>query len=201
MSKAEYFNACAGEWDRCPPPPPQIIDWILNLCRVGPGMTVLDLGSGTGILLEPLLQRVGDRGRVWAVDIAPAMIEIARRKHADPRVTFRVGAAESLPLPDRSCHRVVCFRAFPHFSDKRQALREMGRVLRPGGWLIIGHVESRRQVNQVHLDVGGEVAHDHLPTPAQLASMAADAGLIPLSCWDGPAFAFLARQGEGSNGQ
>jgi ubiquinone/menaquinone biosynthesis C-methylase UbiE len=70
--------------------------------------------------------------------------------------------AMRLPVRDAAVDTVVCFAAFPHFEDKLQALKEMFRVLRPGGNVVVAHLLSRAELSRHH---GGcsAVAHDKLP--------------------------------------
>ncbi len=92
--------------------------------------SVLDVGCGTG----RLLRKVGEKwpsAELSGVDAAETMIEVARR--LKPSARFMVGHAESLPVPDGSIDLVVTSFSFHHWKDQIVGMREVVRVLRPGG--------------------------------------------------------------------
>jgi ubiquinone/menaquinone biosynthesis C-methylase UbiE len=99
------------------------------------GDRVLDVACGTGALTLAADEIVGPSGSVVGLDANPQMLAVARRKSA--RVEWLKGMAEALPLPNKSFDAVVSQFGFMFFEDKAQALREMMRVLRPGGRLAV----------------------------------------------------------------
>ena len=96
---------------------------------------MLDVGCGTGALLHPLSQRYPG-ARLTGVDPVPEMLEVARRR-LPHEVDLRVGWAESLPFEHEQFDVVVSCNAFHYFRDPVAALREMRRILAPGGRLVI----------------------------------------------------------------
>jgi demethylmenaquinone methyltransferase / 2-methoxy-6-polyprenyl-1,4-benzoquinol methylase len=100
-----------------------------------PGGTALDLCTGTGKLAHELLPYVRPGGRVVGVDFSPAMLELARR--LEPNVEFRLADVSQLAEPDRSVDAVTIGFGLRNLVDRGVALREMHRVLRPGGRLVI----------------------------------------------------------------
>lgn len=99
------------------------------------GDRVLDVACGTGALTLAVSEIVGPAGSVVGLDANPQMLAVARRKSA--RIEWLEGKAEALPLVDASFDAVVSQFGFMFFDDKPQALREMIRVLRPGGRLAV----------------------------------------------------------------
>ncbi len=108
---------------------------VLDAAEVGRDQAVLDIGCGTGAAAEAALARVGPGGRVAGVDPKDEMLDVARDK--DVPIEWYAGSAEELPLPDGGFDAVISQFAFMFFEDPPRALREMVRVLRPGGRIAV----------------------------------------------------------------
>ena len=107
------------------------------------GDRVLDVACGTGALTLAVAEIAGPSGSVVGLDANPEMLAVARRKPV--QIEWLEGRAEALPLPDGSFNAVVSQFGFMFFEDKPKALREMVRVLKPGGRLAVavcGAVEN-----------------------------------------------------------
>ncbi|MBI4543668.1 MAG: methyltransferase domain-containing protein [Gemmatimonadetes bacterium] len=122
-----------------------------SLGALRPGDQVVDVGSGAGIDSFVAARMVAPDGRVVGVDMTPAMLEKARRAAADAAigsVEFREGYAEALPLPDGWANVVISNGVLNLMPDKAAALREMARVLEPGGRLQIGDILVEKPVSE-----------------------------------------------------
>jgi ubiquinone/menaquinone biosynthesis C-methylase UbiE len=114
---------------------------ILELARLAPGESALDVGCGTGTLAILAKSRVGPAGSVSAIDASPEMIARARAKAAKARVEieFNNAVAEALPFPDERFDAVLCTVMLHHLPRKarQQALQQIRRVLKPAGRLLV----------------------------------------------------------------
>lgn len=126
-----------------PPPVRERFVGVGNPFALGPvgrGEAVLDLGCGAGFDAFIAADLVGPRGRVVGVDLSPEMLAVAetgRRAAGLGHVQFREASVEALPLADTSFDVALCNGLFSLVPDKPAALREILRVLRPGGRLQV----------------------------------------------------------------
>jgi len=104
---------------------------LLDAAGVGAGQSVLDVACGTGVLARTAAERVGRTGRVVGLDLNDGMLTVARRLRPD--LEWRRGDAADLPFTDGTFDAVLCQSGLMFFPEPAQALREMGRVSRPGG--------------------------------------------------------------------
>ena len=104
---------------------------LLELVAPQAGERVLDLACGTGIVARQAASMVRPGGEVFGVDFNPGQIDIARS--IDPSIEWREGDARSLPFTNETFDLVVCQQGFQFFPDRVQAVKEIHRVLKPGG--------------------------------------------------------------------
>ncbi len=107
-------------------------------------MRVVDLGCGTGIISQAIA-RFLTSGSIVGVDRSPSMVLAAQnraQKQETTNLTFQVGSSEKLDLPSSSCDFVYARLLFQHLSDPQLTLREIKRVLKPGGIICIVDVDN-----------------------------------------------------------
>ncbi|HEV7129502.1 MAG TPA: methyltransferase domain-containing protein [Ktedonobacterales bacterium] len=120
-----------------------------SLRALQPGERVVDVGCGAGLDSLIAARMVGPEGQVIGVDMTAAMLEKARRSAAATglsNVEFREGYAEALPVAGAWAGVVISNGALNLMPDKEAALREMARVLKPGGRLQIGDILVQKPV-------------------------------------------------------
>lgn len=111
--------------------------WAVRLAdaaNTGPGQSVLDVACGTGVLAREMLRRTGPAGHVAGLDPVAAMLTVARE--LSPSVDWQQGVAESMPFASASFDAVLCQFGLM-FMEREGAIREMLRVLKPGGRLVV----------------------------------------------------------------
>jgi SAM-dependent methyltransferase len=112
--------------------------WMGEFAKPAPAerpLVVLDLGCGIGRFTPALAETFG--GPVYGVEPSERMRRQAMEGAGHPRVTYLEGSAEAVPLPDESCDLVLLFLTLHHWGDQLQGMREVARVLRPGGVVLL----------------------------------------------------------------
>jgi SAM-dependent methyltransferase len=143
---------------------------------------ILDVACGTGALAREAALRTGPSGYVAGVDPNPGMLAVA--KDLAPAVDWKKGVAEALPFPDNSFDAVVCQFGLMFFPDRRQAIQEMFRVLKPGGRLVAAVWDSLANIPAYAAEVAllerlaGRRAADALRAPFVLGERQTLAGLF-----------------------
>ena len=115
--------------------------WSLELASLQPGMSLLDLGCGTGSLLIEASDSIGEKGRGIGFDPSEEMIHRAREKATDSAgsLQFEVGYADRIECPDQSIDVLFSTLVFHHLpvNQHKTVVAEMARVLKPGGRMVI----------------------------------------------------------------
>ncbi|MDL2216188.1 class I SAM-dependent methyltransferase [Desulfovibrio sp. OttesenSCG-928-M14] len=175
--RAAFFDDRANTWEqRCYPPETRVrLKQLAPLFGVKKGDSILDMGTGTGVLTPYLREAAGPEGLLLSMDLSFEMLRHAAQKESCAKGLVMQATAMRLPLQSASIDIVICFAAFPHFSNKKAALAEMCRVLRPGGRVCIAHLLSREELSRHH---GGHsaVAEDKLPDDNAMRGLFAEAG-------------------------
>lgn len=110
---------------------------IVNLLNPKANSSLLDVGCGSGILLNKLLS-LHNNMKLFGLDITPKMVEVAKVKfNNNPEVKITLGSAIKMPYKDNSFDYVTCASSFHHHPDPAISIKEMVRVLKPGGKLLI----------------------------------------------------------------
>jgi demethylmenaquinone methyltransferase/2-methoxy-6-polyprenyl-1,4-benzoquinol methylase len=116
-----------------------------DLAGLGPGGRALDVATGTGDLAIALAQRVGPDGEVVAVDFSHRMLELARAKANGLPIRFEAANALALPFGEAEFDAATVGFGARNFSDLDRGLREMVRVVRPGGRVVVLEITTPRR--------------------------------------------------------
>jgi SAM-dependent methyltransferase len=184
-ARTAFFDERAPGWEAaCYPDGVRARLWpLVESFALPPGGRVLDMGTGPGTLLPYLRQALGQGGTITAFDISPGMAREAGRKRGETRAGVVCASAMAMPFRTGSFDAVVCFAAFPHFEDKPSAVREMARVARPGGRIVVAHLLGRARLSDHH-GKHPAVARDLLPEDADMERLFREAGLTEFSLID-----------------
>ncbi len=144
-SSGDAYERYMGRWSR------RVAPYFLGFLPIRPGAAWVDVGCGTGVLTEAILEHA-EPSDVVGVDSAEAMLDLARARIGDSRARFAAGNAAALPLPNSAADLVVSGLVLNFLPDKAAAVAEMVRVLRPGGtlglyvWDYAGHMQIMRHL-------------------------------------------------------
>lgn len=169
----EFFGARAADWDsRFPDDGPAYAAAVADL-GLRPGDAVLDAGCGTGRALPPLREAVGPTGTVIGADLTPEMLDEAVRAGRGKAATLLRADVARLPLRAGSLDAVFGAGLVSHLADPATDLRELARVVRPGGRLALFHPIGRAALAARH---GRRITADDLRAEPNLRVVLAGSG-------------------------
>lgn len=148
-----------------------------------PGETLLDLGCGAGLDLYLYAQKVGPTGKLFGLDLSAGMLEKARENLAAVQISnveWLQAPADAIPLPDNSVDIVTANGIYNLSPDKDAVMREVARVLKPGGRTIFAEIvlqselphEVRRELNDWFRCIGGALVQQDLLLRLQASGLA-----------------------------
>ncbi|HEY0381069.1 MAG TPA: class I SAM-dependent methyltransferase [Candidatus Elarobacter sp.] len=192
----EYYEATARGYDA-------VIEWLfksfredehtirgrmIDLLELAPGHRVLETGAGTCRDTVEIANRLGPGGELFVQDLSPQMLSIGRERMraaglldgTHGRIEFVIGNATRLPFPDGALDAAYHFGGFNLFSDKKTALREMARVVRPGGKVVVGDegiAPWRRHTEYGQILMSSNKLYAYEPSLEDLPDSARDGGV------------------------
>ena len=174
----EEFKKQAGSWGKNEISPH--LQWVVDRLTLPPHVEVLDIAAGTGLLSRAISPRVK---RVVAVDITPEMLAQGQReadRQGITNVSFEQGAAEALPYPTASFDMVVTRFSVHHFKSPEAVIREMCRVCRHGGTLVVIDIVSSEDEKLAgrynYVERLRDPSHTRALSPSGLKKIIEDAG-------------------------
>lgn len=163
-------------------------DAMVDVVAPQPSSRIVDLACGSGLIVRHLLGRVGASGNIHGVDLDAAMLAYAATTVADGRITWHEADASDLPFGTGTVDRVCCHQGLQFFPDRLAALKEVRRVLEPGGRVTLatwGRITDNPWPAALVRAVGELLGHEAgagmamvcaLGDPAELETLLVEAG-------------------------
>jgi demethylmenaquinone methyltransferase/2-methoxy-6-polyprenyl-1,4-benzoquinol methylase len=172
----KYFNEKAERWDETiRNNDANKLQALADRLSIPQQAWILDVGTGTGVFLSYIKERVNHNSHVFCMDFAFNMLIKAKSKYRDSAVDFVCAEIETLQFSPNLFDVVMCYSTFPHFHDKPGALSTIHHLLKPGGRLYIGHTASRETINNIHRAIPD--FRDHLiPEKPEMKNLLHQAG-------------------------
>jgi ubiquinone/menaquinone biosynthesis C-methylase UbiE len=189
MNRKTYFNEAANTWDERfrTSELASFLEKLVPKFGLEPGQNILDVGTGTGVLIPYLIKAVGPSGSIIAIDYAEKMVQICRSKHSHLKnVIVKLQDVEEADLPPESFDAATCFGLFPHLEKKEKALHNLYQALKPKGILIIAHALSSKEIKAHHNRAPSPVANDTLPENAEMKQLLNRTGFTEIYIKDEP---------------
>ncbi len=138
-----FFGARAATWDTKYGDDLPAYAAAVGDAGMPTGGVVVDVGCGTGRALPALRAAVGPTGTIVGVDLTPEMLAVARERARDSRADLVLADAQQLPLADATVDAIFAAGLVMHLPDRDAGLRELARITRPGGRLVLFHPSGR----------------------------------------------------------
>jgi len=144
MNSKKYFDKVASKWDEMQKSffSEAVREKAFSVAGLEAGKVAADIGAGTGFVTEGLIR---NRLQVIAVDQSEAMLREMRNRFSDVEdIEYRVGESEKLPIPDESVDYVFANMYLHHVESPLKSIKEMLRILKPGGKLVITDMDKHK---------------------------------------------------------
>lgn len=171
QSEIDFFDNLAPTWDANEiRSTPERVKAILGKLPIGRGMNVLDLGTGTGVLVPYLSEIVGSEGHVTAIDLSEGMLSIAKQKYGELKnVDFLKIDFEEEQIPGLY-DVVMLYSVYPHLHAPADTMEWLFKMnMKAGGVIVIAFPSDEKFINNIHHERQSE--SDHLPPAHILADM------------------------------
>ncbi|MFH1283454.1 MAG: class I SAM-dependent methyltransferase [bacterium] len=181
MDKKCFFNSQANIWDKTYWYNEEKLNRVKSLIKrfkLKPGMTVLDLATGTGVLLPLIQNDIGHDGKLFALDYSYEMLKAGKNKGLQGQIHFLLADVNKIPIKKCLFDRIICFSAFPHFHNKISIIRNCLSIQKPGGLFFIAHITNSEKLNKMHKISHSTVKNDYMPSKKQFAVLLRKAGII-----------------------
>ncbi|MBD3211821.1 MAG: methyltransferase domain-containing protein [Candidatus Lokiarchaeota archaeon] len=193
----KYFDDRAENWDDNVFHDPNKIEILLQELDLKKGETILDVGSGTGVMVPYLNEKIGEKGEIVAIDISEEMISKAKKKFGDRYTNLQLKVEDVNEIQyEINFDTILCYSCFPHFLDQEYTIKKMANLLKKQGRLMIAHSQSRDDINSLHKNVDGIVNEDRLPPMRKLKKMMEKNGLKIIKSLDNDKMFYIIGEKE-----
>ena len=189
MNAKDYFDTAADTWDEkfSSSRLLSFLDKLVPQFKLKSGQKVLDVGTGTGVLIPYLIKAVGLSGSVTAIDYSEKMVQKCKTKNSQIKnVNIKVGNIEEEAFTPEFFDAIICFGVFPHINRKEEALRNISIMLKPSGKLVIAHALSSEELRTHHKKVSKHVAHSAMPKKNKMKQLLEQKGFVRIRIRDKP---------------
>lgn len=177
----KFFNDRAEHWDNTVRNnDPLKLREMASRLKIEMDNRVLDVGTGTGVFIPYIAQKLNGHGNIICMDYAINMLLKAEGKN---KLNYVCAEIETLRFKSHIFDVATCYSTFPHFHDKPKALRNLSKLLKNDGTLYICHTASKEAINEIHRNIPG--FEDHLlPENDTIKQLLGDAGFSNISIED-----------------
>ena len=189
MNAKDYFDSAADTWDYRFQTPKllSLLEKLVPQFDLESGQHVLDVGTGTGVLIPYLVKKVGESGSVTAIDFSEKMVQKCKAKYSNfKNAHIDVINIEDAAYPTESFDAVICFGVFPHLENKEKALKNINRMLKPSSKLVIAHALSSEELKTHHQKISKHVAHAKILKKTEMKQLLEKTGFIETHIKDEP---------------
>jgi len=148
-NKIDFFNKLAERWDENDIVDSEKYRRIIKFLRLKEKDKILDVGTGTGVLI-PYVLEVEKNVWIFAIDIAEKMIDKLKSKNFPKNVSPFIMDICKTSYKENFFDKIIANACFPHFDNKKMALKEIYRILKKDGIFVISHPIGREYVNEIH---------------------------------------------------
>jgi demethylmenaquinone methyltransferase/2-methoxy-6-polyprenyl-1,4-benzoquinol methylase len=189
MTTKDYFDKAAATWDERfhTQRLSKFLEKLIPQFNIQSGQKVLDVGTGTGVLIPYLTKEVRLEGSVIAIDFSEKMAQKCEVNYGYLKnLTILVGNIEEATFSSEHFDVVVCFGVFPHLSNKEKALQNINRILKMDGKLIIAHSLSSEELKTHHKKASKNIAHDIMLKKTEMIHLLENTGFTVMNIKDEP---------------
>ncbi len=178
QNNRDFFNEMAPQWDNIIEVWPEKIEHILDVACLAPGESVMDVGTGTGILLPYILKRIDEHGEIDAVDISEGMLKVAESKFGDAKNVNFLNLDVENDLISGAYDCIIMYCMYPHLENPIDTLKWLYKVnLKSNGRIVIAFPESKKSINGIHTHNDGSVHSNHLQDIGEFKNILESIGL------------------------
>jgi len=184
LGQADFFNSVAKNWDNIINVDEYKINYLLNKLKIQEDDEILDIGTGTGVLIPFLNERVCT-GSIKGVDISEGMLEVAKSKFNHlSNVDFELVNVEKEELKHQY-DKIILYSMYPHLENKTQTISNLVKdSLKEDGILMIAHSDSREFLNNLHRNADERVHESILMEINEQKNIFINAGLKVIEAFE-----------------